>query len=104
MKILAIIPIILPTIVMLNAGSLSKDDTNFNLALTTKNLKHCVSIQKKDIKIECFGIVKRNTGYCNMIKDKDLKNKCLSVALSDITYCDKIKDKGIQSSCRDLSN
>ncbi|MCK5853923.1 MAG: hypothetical protein KAG56_01790 [Sulfurovaceae bacterium] len=87
-------------VVMANANSPSTDESNFNLALSTKNEKHCSSIQKKDTKIECFGILKRNTGYCNMIKDKDVKNKCLSVALSDISYCDKIKNGTIKSRCK----
>ena len=89
---------------IVNAHSSSSDDNNFNLALSSKNLKHCVLIQKKDKKIECFGILKRNTGYCNMIEDKDVKNKCLSVALSDISYCDKIKDGDIKASCKAYSN
>ena len=95
---LIVVPVVL-IVAMLNADSSSNDDSNFNLALSSKNLKHCVLIQKKDKKIECFGILKRNTGYCNMIKDEDVKNKCLSVALSDISYCDKIKDGKIKSSC-----
>ena len=85
---------------IVNAHSSSMDDDNFNLALSTKNLKHCVSIKKKDKKIECFGTLKRNTGYCNMIQDEDLKNKCLSVALSDISYCDKIKNVDTKATCK----
>ena len=62
MKTLAILLIGL----IVNAHSSSSDDNNFNLALSSKNLKYCVLIQKKDKKIECFGFLKRNTGYCNM--------------------------------------
>lgn len=90
-------------IIVLNTNASSTDESNFNLALSTKNLKHCVSIQKKDKKIECFGVLKRNTGYCNMIQDKDVKNRCLSVALSDIGYCDKIKDEKIKANCKAYS-
>ena len=87
---------------MVNASATSTDETNFNLALSSKNVKHCVLIKKKDKKKECFGILKRDTGYCNMINNKDLKNKCLSVALSDVTHCNKIKSKTVQASCRAL--
>lgn len=86
--------------IILNASSASTDDSNFNLALSSKNSKHCVAIHNKDKKIECFGILKRNTGYCNMIRNKDVKNKCLSVALSDISYCNRIKNGKIKESCK----
>lgn len=87
---------------MVNAHATSADESNFNLALSSKNVKHCVLIKKKDKKKECFGIIKRDTGYCNMIEDKDLQHKCLSFALSDITHCDRIESKIIQASCRAL--
>lgn len=94
--------ITLVMILMLNANASSRDDSHFDLALSSKNVKHCVLIEKKDKRKECFGIIKRDTGYCNMIKNEDVKNRCLSVALSDITHCNTIKSKSIQDSCRAL--
>jgi len=82
--------------------SIEKDDLNFYLAYSQKNVNFCVVIANKDKKSTCFGIVKNDTGYCAMVNNMNLKNQCLAISLENIQYCNNLDTNESQAECLSL--